>query len=100
MLSVPQSFRFPTFEPLRLCVRFFFAVLVGLGVGRPLTGRARVLARRSDVPSLQTYFDHSIDKHARLREQSRGCGTGTRSLPALGPAAAGLSLPAFDWVDT
>jgi hypothetical protein len=23
-----------------------------------------------------------FDKHARLREQSRGCGTGTRSLPA------------------
>ena len=32
-------------------------VLVG-----PLTGRARVLARCEDVPSLQTYSDHSIDK--------------------------------------
>jgi hypothetical protein len=56
----------------------------------PLTGRARDLARRKDVPSLQTYSDRSIDKHARLREQSSGRGTGTRSLPALGPAAAGL----------
>jgi hypothetical protein len=44
------------------------------------------------VPSLQTYSDHSIDKHARLREQSRGRGTGTRSLPALGPAAAVAAL--------
>jgi len=57
----------------------------GAGVGRPLTGRARVLARRKDVPSLQTYSDHSIDKHARLRKQRIA---GTRSLPALGPATA------------
>jgi hypothetical protein len=70
----------------------------------PLTGKARVLARRKDVLSLQTYSDHSIDKHARLREQSRGRGTGTRSLPALGPARAqclpdryrvGADTPAF-----
>src|ERR1700678_1410164 len=54
----------------------------GADVGRPLTGRARVLARRKDVPTVQTYSDHAIDKHARLREQSRGRGTGTRSLPA------------------
>ena len=55
-------------------------VLVG-----PLTGRARVLARCEDVPSLQTYSDHSIDKNARLREQWIA---GTRSLPAPGPARA------------
>jgi hypothetical protein len=79
----------------------------GAGVGRPLTGRARclsdvacgltaicgcvrrswILARRKDVPSLQTYSDHSIDKHARLRERSGSCRTGTRSLPAQGPVA-------------
>ena len=53
-------------------------VLVG-----PLTGRARVLARCEDVPSLQTYSDHSIDKHARLQERRIA---GTRSLPAPGPA--------------
>ncbi|HXM03738.1 MAG TPA: hypothetical protein VN939_14095, partial [Chthoniobacterales bacterium] len=41
--------------------------------------RSRILARRKDVPSLQTYSDHSIDKHARLREQRIA---GTRSLPA------------------
>ena len=35
----------------------------------PLTGRARVLARCEDVPSLQAYSDHSIDKHARLQER-------------------------------
>jgi hypothetical protein len=57
----------------------------GAGVGRPLTERARVLARRKDVPSLQTYSDHSTDKHSRLREQRIA---GTRSLPALGPARA------------
>jgi hypothetical protein len=33
-----------------------------------LPGRSRILARRKDVPSLQKYSDHSIDKHARLRE--------------------------------
>jgi hypothetical protein len=61
----------------------------GAGVGWPLTGRARVLARRKDVPSLQRYSGHSIDKHARLREQRIA---GTRSLPALGPAPA-MRLP-------
>jgi hypothetical protein len=54
--------------------------------------RSRILARRKDVPSLQTCSDHSIDQHARLREQSRGRGTGTRSLPALGPAVIGRSF--------
>src|ERR1700678_3892915 len=48
----------------------------------PLTGRARILARRKDVPSLQTYSDHSIDKHARLREQSRGRGNGDAIPPS------------------
>ncbi len=57
----------------------------GAGVGRPLTGRARVLARRKEVPSSQTYSDHSTDKHARPREQRIA---GTRSLPAPGPARA------------
>src|ERR1700678_1022179 len=57
----------------------------------PLTGRDGVLARRKDVPSLQTYSDHSIDKHARLREQSRGRGTGTLSLSALENRYAALA---------
>jgi hypothetical protein len=46
-----------------------------------LPGRSRILARRKDVPSLQTDSNHSIDKDARLREPSRSRGTGTRSLP-------------------
>jgi len=37
---------------------------------------------------LNRWSRQSIDKHARLREQSRGRGTGTRIPPgALGPAA-------------
>jgi len=34
------------------------------------------------------YFRPLIGEGSRLREQSRGRGTGTRSLPALDPAAA------------
>jgi hypothetical protein len=48
-------------------------------------GRARVPARREGVPSFQTHFNRSIDKHARLRKRRIAR---TRSLPALGPPAA------------
>jgi hypothetical protein len=40
-------------------------------------GRARVLARREDVPDLEAYLNPSIAKRSRLWER------GTRSLPAL-----------------
>jgi hypothetical protein len=33
--------------------------------------RSRILARRKDVPSLQTYSDHSIDKRARFGTMDR-----------------------------
>jgi hypothetical protein len=43
-------------------------------------GRARVLARREDVPDLQAYLNPSMVKRAGLCERRIA---GTRSLPAL-----------------
>jgi hypothetical protein len=47
--------------------------------------RPRAPQRRAKLTDVFGSLDR--DKHARLREQSRGRGTGTRSLPALGPPA-------------
>ena len=49
--------------------------------------RSRILARCKAVLEANGVFSPSIKEGCRLREQSRGRGTGARSLPAPSPAA-------------
>jgi hypothetical protein len=55
----------------------------------PLTGRARVPARRDGVPEAKGVFSPLIREGSGLRERRIAR---TRSLPTLGPAAAGTRL--------
>ena len=51
------------------------------------------LARREGVPEANRAFSCLSREGCRLRERSRGRGTRTRSLPALGPAATHRRQP-------
>jgi hypothetical protein len=57
-----------------------------------LSGRARVPARRENVPGPKGVFSSPIKIRTRLRQQSRGRGTRTRSLPVVACVFYGLSL--------
>jgi hypothetical protein len=73
-------------HPRRSC-RILRPMRVNISGRGPVTGRARVLARRRRSRSPRCIFALDLEGSG-LRERSGGCRTRTRSLPALGSAAA------------